>query len=227
MQIETKQGSATSAKPCRANPSSVVPFRGVIIAHLCNNENKWGAGFVLAVNELSLAARDAYRALCKDHGNQVPLGTTQFVELQPDVWAANMIAQNGTDKSKVPDDCLVDYPALEKCLETVFMRAALLGCNVHMPSGMGSGLAGGDESTIHGMIRTCSSSLKMTLLEQRMAFHPSVTLWEFQDTDAASYVGKKPTAAPQAMVDSVFGTSDDTDADEDEMLDMDDILDGL
>ena len=41
MQIDTKQGSATSARPTPGTIS--VPTRGVIIAHLCNHENRWGA----------------------------------------------------------------------------------------------------------------------------------------------------------------------------------------
>lgn len=213
MVIETKKGSATSPRPEAGH--------GVIIAHLANNVNAWGAGFVLAVNDLSLAAKFAYKALCKDHNDKVPLGTTQFVEVKPDVWVANMIAQNGVNKSVVPNGCLVDYPALIKCLMTTFERAIILGCNVHIPSGMGSGLAGGSESMIHGIIRTCSSGANIASLEKQMGFIPKLTLWEFQDTAAASYVG--PANDPkQAMVDGVFGTPDNSDG-----LDIDSILDDL
>jgi len=206
MQIETKKGSATSAQPNSQN--------GVIIAHLCNNISAWGAGFVLAVNDLSLAAKYAYKALCKDHNNDVPLGTTQFVEVKPNVWVANMIAQNGVDKGT--DACLVDYKALNECLKTVFERAVTLKCSVQIPSGMGSGLAGGEEQMIHDIIKTNAICTPIELLEKQMQFAPIVTLWEFEDKTAASYVGK-PTASNQTMVSSVFGSPDDTD-DIDEML---------
>ncbi len=142
MKIETKTGSATSPRP---------DANGVIIAHLNNHIGAWGRGFVLAVNELSMAAKNAYTALCIDYGKHVPLGTTQFVEIKPNLFVANMIAQNGLDKSKVANGCLVDYSALKKCLETVFYRAVILECNVHIPAGMGSGLAGGSKQVIADM----------------------------------------------------------------------------
>ncbi len=222
MQILTKRGSATSARPCPSTQN--LPGRGVIIAHIANSSGRWGAGFVLAVNDLSLAARNAYRAFCKDHNDQVPLGTTQFVEVKPDVWVANMIAQNGTDKSKVPDGCLVDYAALNKCLEIVFERAVVLGCNVHIPSGMGSGLAGGDETMIHEIIKTRTLCTSILLLEKQMMFDPIVTLWDFQDTAAESFVGK-PAAPKQAMVASVFGAPDG--GGDDDVLNIDDVLENI
>lgn len=221
MQIDTQQGSATSAKPTSIADGTV---RGVIIAHLCNNENKWGAGFVLAINDLSLAARNAYRAFCKDHNDQVPLGTTQFVEVQPDVWIANMIAQNGTDKSKVADGCLVDYNALNTCLKTVFERAVRLGCDVYIPSGIGSGLAGGDKSYIHDIIRTNARAAPIHSLEQQIKFVPCVTLWEFQDTTATSYVGR-PAITSQTVVDNALDTPDNSD--NDDVIDMDDFLNDI
>lgn len=214
MIIQTKSGSATSAKPIPEG--DVTPLQGVIIAHLCNNVGAWGSGFVLAVNDLSLAAKMAYKAFCKDHNNKVPLGTTQFVEVAPNVWIANMIAQDGIDKSAVADGCLVSYSALNTCLKVVCERAVLLGCNVHIPSGMGSGLAGGDEKMIHGIIETRATCTPIDLLERMMKFMPRVTLWEFDDKSAASFV---PTASKQAMVASVLGSPDGDELDVDTVLD--------
>lgn len=205
MIVESKIGSATEPRP--------KGDQGVIIAHLANNENKWGAGFVLAVNDLSLAAKFAYKALCKDHNNKVPLGITQFVEVEPNLWVANMVAQNGTDKSAVPNGCLVDYKALDQCLRTVFERAILLRCNVHIPNGMGSGLAGGDEQMIHDIIRTRAIVTPIELLERQMEFVPRITLWEFDDTGATSYVPTKTVGRVVAPVDNGVGTSDNTDID--------------
>lgn len=216
MFVETQKGSATSAKPTPGTDS--IPMRGVIIAHLCNTVSAWGAGFVLAVDDLSLAAKFAYKALCKDYNGNVPLGTTQFVEVKPDVWIANMIAQSGVDKSV--DACLVDYKALSECLNKTFDRARLLGCNVHIPSGMGSGLAGGDEAMIHSLINGAALNTTSDLLERQMKFVPRVTLWEFDDPTAKSYIGK-PTVPKK--VDSVFGTPDDTD-DIDIDLDLDKMM---
>ena len=188
MIIETKTGSATSAKP---DPASDNLFaRGVIIAHLCNTVRAWGAGFVLAVDELSTTPKYAYQHLCMTQKN-IPLGTTQFVEIEPDLWIANMVAQNGI--SKKDSSCLVDYKALQACLTTVFRRAARLGCDVHIPAGIGSGLAGGDKTVIHDMITNLAGCLSMSQLEQMINFVPKLTLWEFTDTAAASYIGPPAT----------------------------------
>lgn len=200
MIVKIKQGSAISPRPTSDH--------GVIIAHLCNSVSAWGAGFVLAVNQLSAIPRKAYKEMAQRHNKNIPLGETQFCEVEPNLWVANMVAQNGIDKSVDPNGCLVDYKALDRCLRTVFERAVLLGCHVHIPSGMGSGLAGGSEQMIHDLIKTRASNTPIDLLEKQMRFVPHITLWEFQDTAAASYVG--PTAPKQAMVDSVFSTGDDS-----------------
>lgn len=180
MKIETKTGSATSARP---------DTNGVIIAHLCNSVGGWGRGFVLAINDLSAIPRKAYKECSQRHLKNIPLGETQFCEVEPNLWVANMIAQNGLDKSKVADGCLVDYNALQECLKLVFQRAVVLKCNIHIPAGMGSGLAGGSKKLITDMILAVATSASIFALENVAGFTPIVTLWEFADTSAASYVG--------------------------------------
>lgn len=215
MKIETRQGDATSPRP-----GTETLGHGVIVAHLCNQISAWGRGFVLAVDDLSFAAKYAYKALCKDNNDAVPLGTTQFVEVKTDLWVSNMIAQNGTKG----DGCLVDYKALGRCLHMTFKRAIQLGCTVHIPSGMGSGLAGGDEAKIHAIIKACANDY--AALEKSIGFELHITLWEFQDATAASYVA--PKVSNQTMASSVLGaatdTSGDTSGDTD---DIDSILEGL
>lgn len=210
MEITTKQGSATSPKPTREH--------GIIIAHLCNNVGKWGAGFVLAVNDVSKAPFYAYKALCNEFDDEVQLGTTQFVEARPNLFVANMIAQRGVDRDAVADGCLVDYASFAECLQTVFPRAIGMQCHVHIPSGIGSGLAGGDQQIIHDLIETNAKAPAIKRLEDKMEFIPTITLWEFQDTTAKSFV--KPTK--QTMVQSVFGSPDDSDP-----MNIDDILNDL
>jgi hypothetical protein len=180
MKVKTDTGSATDARPDTA---------GVIIAHLCNHVGAWGKGFVLAVNDLSMGPKIAYKAYAQVCNQQCPLGVTQMIECQPDLWVANMIAQNGLDKSAVANGVLVDYNALQECLKTVFRRAVVLKCNVHIPAGMGSGLAGGDKTLIIDMIKSIATAQWVMKLEQEMDFVPEVTLWEFTDTSAKSYVG--------------------------------------
>ena len=186
MIIEIQNGDATSPKPQEA--TEYLPRTGIIIGHIANSIGAWGAGFVLALNKLSLAPKNAYKALSQYYvhestslpqlkNSSIPLGITQFVEIEPDLWVANMIAQKGINKNGDTD--LVDYDSLYKCLKTVFSRAILLRCNVSMPAGMGSGLAGGKRETIHSMIKNMALSGLIVEMEKQMKFIPKITLWEF------------------------------------------------
>ena len=179
MIIEIQKGDATSPKPQEATEH--LPRTGVIISHICNNcqGGVWGAGFVLALNKISFVPKSAYKALCNNYQPNVPLGITQFVEIDPDLWVANMIAQKGINKNHSGDTDLVDYNSLYKCLKTVFSRAVLLRCNVSMPAGIGSGLAGGNREKIHSIIKQMANSGVINELEPKMKFVPKITLWEF------------------------------------------------
>lgn len=178
--IQTIQGDATSPRP--------VAGEAAVIAHICNDVGAWGAGFVLAINDLAMLPRQRYHHLAKAYGAEkgsletIPRGVVQFVPVErPDVagklYVANMVAQMGLDKSEVSNGCLVDYDALRICLDQLFTFAKNNGCNVHFPKGIGSGLAGGDQNTIIGMITNAATG-----------FTGDVTLWEFVDEAAASFV---------------------------------------
>ncbi len=217
--IKTVTGDATSPRP---------GSRGVIIAHITNNLGLWGSGFVKAVSKMSRVPELAYAGLASDHGfspttypsspttyAQIPLGIIQFVEAMPNVWVANMVAQNGTNsfdskgtrrQQKVNVDGgnrenLVDYAALERCLAIVFHRAVALKCDVHMPNLMGSGLAGGDKAKIHEIIKRAYDGQVLNLDN---IF--DVTLWEFVDTSAASFIPPTPvaTVVDDDVIDSQF-----------------------
>lgn len=196
MLITIKQGSATSPRPDSSG--------GVIIGSLNNDCNAWGAGFVLALDKLSAIPQAAYRALAKDHGGNIPLGTTQFVEIQKDLWVANMIAQRGIKKS-AGNDCLIDYEAFKRCLKTTFERAIQLTCNVHMPAGIGSGLAGGDKSKIHQIIKEMEDDDDMKALKDLSPFiQPQIVLWEFNDPNAASYIPPQKSTTNDSVLDDLI-----------------------
>lgn len=177
MKIITQQGDATSTKPSAS---------GVIIAHLCNNVGAWGRGFVLAVDKLSLVPKFLYKEYCKKNNNEVDLGRLQMVEIEPQLWVANMIAQNGIDKSAFADGVLVNYPALRTCIREVFKRAVMMGCDVHMPEGIGAGLAGGDKATIFAIIE--EESQKFASIESVLGTEQTIHLWEYMDTTSNSYI---------------------------------------
>lgn len=206
MVIETKQGSATTSMPSGDSAGD----SGVIVAHIVNSVGAWGSGFVLAVDKLSPIPRKAYKEMSQRHKGNIPLGETQFCEILPNHWVANMVAQNGIDRSG--SSVLVDYSALNECLKVVFERAVLLRCNIHIPSGMGSGLAGGDQKMIHGIINDRAICTPVELLERQMQFVPCVTLWEFTDTSAASYIGHAEplgNMSPADAMTNLGGMSDD------------------
>lgn len=121
-----------------------------IIAHICNDVGAWGKGFVLALSrrwpEPATAFKEWYR---KRSQNDFGLGAVQFVQVEPEAWVANMVAQQGLRAVQgVPP---IRYDALETCLKRVAARAKDLRASVHMPR-IGCGLAGGDWSRIEQLI---------------------------------------------------------------------------
>jgi hypothetical protein len=213
MSVSIEKGSATDARPSKEKG-------GVIIAHICNNLGAWGRGFVLAVDDLSAAPRAAYMGLAKDHGMSgrgasadIPLGHWQFVETQPGLFICNMIAQKGIKRSD-ERPCLVDYDALRRCLKATFHRAIRLGYAIHMPSGMGSGLAGGDKATIHKIVEECATEVEQAARKRPGVSDSAsidVTLWEFDDSSARSYVSEPATD----MVEDTSDAGDSVIADDD------------
>lgn len=119
-----------------------------IIAHICNNMNGWGRGFVLAVSkrwkEPEIDYRNWYR-----HGPDFDLGKVRYVKVRDDIHVANMLGQQGMKTgSKGPP---IRYEALRKCLIDVHKTAQEYGATVHMPR-IGTGLAGGKWDIIGPMI---------------------------------------------------------------------------
>ncbi len=119
-----------------------------IIAHICNDKGGWGRGFVLAISKKWPEPERAYRrwyASKEDFG----LGAIQLVQVLPETWVCNMVAQYGY---KVGNNGLpIRYTALRKCLEQLAAEAGGLHATVHMPR-IGTGLAGGDWALIEPMI---------------------------------------------------------------------------
>lgn len=130
-----------------------------IIAHVCNDENKWGRGFVLALNKLSMAPQKAYRGwfgylpkdvqIYKQSSNKPELGETQIVVLNNNLGVANMIAQKGIYPRNgiIP----VRYEALRKCLRYVNQCAKEVGAEIHAPR-IGAGLGYSDWASIEKII---------------------------------------------------------------------------
>lgn len=182
--IEIKNGDMTKLRP---------ENRPITIAHIANCVGAWGAGFVKAIDKISIAPSAAYKAWAREHNNNIPLGMVQLVEAFPGLYVENMIAQNSI-RSTNNDGCLVDYGALEKCLKIVFSRSLRLQSEVHMPAGMGSGLGGGDKNRIHALIRECAEFIEKTsnmakiLKDAGGQSELYIALWEYNDVNSDTYI---------------------------------------
>lgn len=119
-----------------------------VIAHVCNNKGGWGKGFVLALSRRWPEVEASYRRWYKN-GKGFELGAIQIVQVTPEIWVANMIAQDGYASSSNPTP--LQYPALRKCLEHVAIEAGGFSATVHIPK-IGTGLAGGDWALIEPLL---------------------------------------------------------------------------
>jgi O-acetyl-ADP-ribose deacetylase (regulator of RNase III) len=119
-----------------------------IIVHICNDIGAWGKGFVMALSRKWSEPETAFRKWYKD-GKGFELGAVQFVQVENDLFIANIIGQRGiiSIDSRPP----IRYEAVEKGLIKVAVKAADLGASIHMPR-IGSGLAGGKWEEIEKII---------------------------------------------------------------------------
>lgn len=122
-----------------------------VITHVCNNINRWGSGFVLALNKRWAEPKYRYHEQLFDQ-----LGDIEVVPVESDISVINMIAQDG-----VIDDHKLSPPirykslimALEKVEEFCNMKISSdVPVSVHMPK-IGAGLAGGDWDLIEHIIK--------------------------------------------------------------------------
>jgi hypothetical protein len=128
----------------------------IIVPHVCNNINLFGAGFAAAISEKYPIVKENFHLL----GNKASLGQTQFITVYKDkkfgheLIFANMIAQNGVvaQNNKRP----LNYAALCKCMISVASYIKQRNDNeskvqIHAPK-FGSGLAGGNWLFIQELI---------------------------------------------------------------------------
>ena len=100
-----------------------------VITHICNDIGGWGKGFVLALT----------------------LGAVQFVNVENELYVANMIGQHGIykDSKGLPP---IRYDAVRQCLKEVALFAIDHKASVHMPR-IGCGLAGGKWELMEQIIK--------------------------------------------------------------------------
>jgi O-acetyl-ADP-ribose deacetylase (regulator of RNase III) len=119
-----------------------------LIVHVVNDEGGWGKGFVMALSARWPQPEAAYRAWFVEQTG-FELGAVRFVEVERDVWVANLIGQHGMrEKDGVPP---IRYAAVWSGLQSVAEKAKELKASVHMPR-IGCGLAGGEWTKIEPII---------------------------------------------------------------------------
>ena len=121
-----------------------------VITHICNDIGGWGKGFVLALSKKSKTREEAYRQWYKSQ-EEFTLGAVQFVNVENELYVANMIGQHGIykDSKGLPP---IRYDAVRQCLKEVALFTIAHKASVHMPR-IGCGLAGGKWELMEQIIK--------------------------------------------------------------------------
>ena len=131
----------------------------VIVPHVCNNINAFGAGFAGAVASRYPIVKENYHLLGPQFLKN-NLGYTQYIDVYSDkeyghkLIFANMISQNGLLSNTNPRP--INYLALAKCMASISKYILSQKDNdnpieIHCPK-FGAGLAGGNWSFINNLI---------------------------------------------------------------------------
>lgn len=141
MNIDYKNGDATTPEN-KGNK---------IIVHVCNDIGAWGKGFVMAISKRWKEPERSYRDWFKTKDNFV-LGQVQFVQVEDELWVANLIGQHKINKDE-QGNAPIRYEAILSGLDKVGQYALENNMTVHMPR-IGCGLAGGTWDKIEPIIQS-------------------------------------------------------------------------
>jgi O-acetyl-ADP-ribose deacetylase (regulator of RNase III) len=120
----------------------------LVIAHICNNVSKWGAGFTKALSARWPGPEKIYRELA----GQLFLGQCQLVEVESGITVCNVVAQEGV--RKYHGQRCINYHSLREGMEKLqlWMATAVPALDrIHMPK-IGAGLGGGDWEIISKIV---------------------------------------------------------------------------
>jgi len=120
-----------------------------IIVHISNDIGGWGKGFVMAISKRWKQPEQNYRDWYKSKEDFI-LGAVQFVQVENDLWVANLIGQHKINKDE-NGNAPIRYDAVLEGLDKVAKFALEKGATVHMPR-IGCGLAGGTWDRIEPLI---------------------------------------------------------------------------
>jgi O-acetyl-ADP-ribose deacetylase (regulator of RNase III) len=127
-----------------------------VVAHICNDLGGWGKGFVLAVSRRWPEPEADYRKWHRERADSdFSLGAVQIVQVESEIWVANMVGQRGIKASA--DGPPIRYDAVRECLGKLGDFASAQAASVHMPR-IGCGLAGGRWERVEPIIEATLSS---------------------------------------------------------------------
>lgn len=139
-----------------------------IIVHVCNDVGAWGRGFVLALSKRFKEPERAFKHWAAGKmEHPYTLGQVQFVQVEPELWVANLVGQHGIARKNGPSSTPpVRYEAIREGLSRVRSEAERLNATLHMPR-LGAGLAGGDWNIIEATIdeELCQHGLAVTVYD--------------------------------------------------------------
>jgi hypothetical protein len=178
------EGSLTLARGDVTRPF-MRQYRSVVIPHVCNNANAWGAGFTGSLSRRWKAPEEVYRRQCRECLTN--LSDVQFVRVEESpnqVTVANMIAQHGINGAILgrgrswmgcdPCDAMqpnwrrpqLRYAALVDCMRSVASFCRISRSEIYCPK-FGSNLAGGSWHVITTLIAElwCDEGINVTVFE--------------------------------------------------------------
>jgi len=131
-----------------------------IIVHICNDIGGWGKGFVMAISKRWKEPEQQYREWFKTNDN-FELGQVQFVQVEDNLWVANLIGQHKINKDEKGNPP-IRYEAIASGLEKISLFAAEKNATIHMPR-IGCGLAGGTWDKIEPLIQSSLSDKNVSV----------------------------------------------------------------
>lgn len=152
-------------KYLKGDATAPVSSKNKIIVHICNDIGAWGKGFVLAISKRWAEPEIKYKEWFASKDGFM-LGKVQFVQVESDLWVANLIGQFKIYKDKEGKPP-IRYEAVLSGLAKITEFAIKNDATIHMPR-IGCGLAGGTWDNIEPLINK-------TLIKNGL----SVTVYDF------------------------------------------------
>ena len=133
-----------------------------VIVHIVNDKGGWGRGFVLSLSARWSEPEAEYRAWFRGERGMHYLGSVQYVQVEPDIWVANVIGQH--DMYPIDGIPPIRYNALRAGLRRVGRFAAENNASIHAPR-LGCGLAGGSWEKVESIIDDELNGLEVTVYD--------------------------------------------------------------